>query len=795
MTPRTRFYKKLKRFVPYMKKICLLSVFCVVFFALPSHAVLKEKSLENTLGILRNELTKTYLDLEEQSEHLSDQQQIIGLKLMSIYNRSTQNSLMLYSQKSNYIFNLTYACHEATEMYTQFQKQSLPFREYIENNRSEIARYDSLIVNLHSMSTVYLDEQGRINRNVCLTLATSIRRTLEENSSQMADYVTYYQRTEEKLRALNDYALQCYEQIQSSIFVNGGENYFSMLKSFGTSVKNMEIAVKDKYTPQEGSINSQWDSRVILMLFAIILIYGLLAVGVNYVIIHHLLPKRLRTPAFMEKRSCIFMTTTVFTFAVVLGIISIVFSDQNFLIMASRLLVEYAWLLGVILISLLLRLDGNQIKSAFRIYAPLMIIGFLVISFRIVLIPNDLVNLIFPPILLACTIWQWLVIRHHNDNIPRSDMYYTYISLAIFLISMVFSWVGYTLFSVQLLIWWIMQLTCILTITCIYDWMIDWAKKRLSEHKKIYHVWLYDFCRTVIIPILGVASIVIAIYWAADVFNMSDTTWKVFTTKFIDTPGFSASIYGLCQVIALYFLFAYINRTIKALLAAHFEKSDHSTAASKNVLTRNIVQIVVWGLWLLISLAILHVGNSWLLVISGGLSTGIGFASKDILENIYYGISLMTGRVKIGDLIECDGYRGTVSSITYTSTMLNVADGSVIAFQNSQLFTKNYKNLTKNHGYELDKYIVGVAYGTDLDHARKAIVDKVSQLPFLRKDSQVIVNVVGFGDSSVDLKVLAWVPVASYAVCGSQIMEAIYKALYENNIEIPFPQVDVHKKE
>ncbi len=776
-----------------MKKIHLLAFVAAFLAVLPAGAVLKEKSLESTLALLRGELTNTYTDLAKQSDNLSDQQKLIGYNLVDIYKRSTQNSLMLYSQKQDYIFNLTYACHEATEMYTQFQKQSLPFRQYIESNSTEIARYDSLIVNLSSMPLMALSEEGRTNRNVCLTLATSIRRTLEENSAQMADYIGYYERTEERLRSLNNYALQCYEQIQSSIFVNGGDNFFSILHKIGTSYRNMRAAVKEKYVSPTKKVRSQWDLRIITVLFITIFVYGLLSLGVNYLVIHHLMPKRLRTRAFIEKRTCIFMTTSVFTLALILGVVRLIFSEQNFLIMASKLLVEYTWLLGVILISLLLRLDGTQMKSAFRIYAPLMVVGFLVISFRIVLIPNDLVNLVFPPILLVCTIWQASVIRRHNKNIPRSDVYYTYVSLAIFLLSVVFSWAGYTLFSVQALIWWIMQLTCILTITCISGWMKSWAERRGFASLPVTKTWMYDFCNKVVMPVLAIASIVIAIYWAADVFNMSDTTWKIFTVKFIDTPSFSASIYGLCQVVALYFLFAYINRTVKALLAMHFEQSDRSTAASKNVLTKNIVQIIVWGLWLLISLGILHVGNSWLIVISGGLSTGIGFASKDILENIYYGISLMTGRVKIGDLIECDGYRGTVSSITYTSTMLNVADGSVIAFQNSQLFTKNYKNLTKNHGYELDKYDVGVAYGTDIDRTRELLVGNISKLPFLRKNSKVMVNVVGFGDSSVDLRVFAWVPVATYVVCGSQIMECIYKTLNENNIEIPFPQLDVHK--
>ncbi len=78
----------------------------------------------------------------------------------------------------------------------------------------------------------------------------------------------------------------------------------------------------------------------------------------------------------------------------------------------------------------------------------------------------------------------------------------------------------------------------------------------------------------------------------------------------------------------------------------------------------------------------------------------------------------MMGRVKVGDYIICDGTRGKVSSISYTSTMLEATDGSVIAFQNSQLFSKNYKNMTRNHGYELDILEVGVAYGSNVKEVK-----------------------------------------------------------------------------
>ena len=485
------------------------------------------------------------------------------------------------------------------------------------------------------------------------------------------------------------------------------------------------------------------------------------------------------------------MASSVVTLALILGLIRIVFADQNFIIMASGLLVGYTWLLGVILISLLLRLSGEQIKSGFRIYLPLMAMGFIVIAFRIVLVPDNLVNIILCPILLVCTVWQWIVIRHNNKNIPKSDVTYTYMSLMVFLASFVCAWMGYTLLSVQLLIWWIMQLTCVLTITCLRGWLKKLAEKRDYENKKITKTWFFYAIYQVILPILAVASFLIALYWAADVFNLSDKIWDIYKEQYINTKWFAASILSIAEVFALYFIFAYINRTVKALLKIHFENSDLSTAASRNIMVKNVVQVAVWGIWLMVSLAVFHIDNTWLVVISGGLSTGIGFAMKDILENIYYGISLMAGRVKIGDYIICEGTRGRVTSISYTSTIVEATDGSVIAFQNSQLFTKSYKNMTKNHGYELDILEVGVAYGSDIKRVKQLLHDAISDLKVTDRKREIRILLKEFGDSAITLKILVWVPVMTQSVADGCIMECIYDTLNANNIEIPFPQRDV----
>lgn len=154
------------------------------------------------------------------------------------------------------------------------------------------------------------------------------------------------------------------------------------------------------------------------------------------------------------------------TFALLLGLLRQTVA-QNFFVMATGLLMEFAWLMAAILLSLLIRLDGVQIKNGLRIYAPVMTVCFLVIAFRIILIPNTLVNLIFPPMLLVCAVWQWRVVKHYQKRLPKSDVFYTTMSLIVFVFSVIASLIGYTLLSVEALIWWTMQLTCILTITCL----------------------------------------------------------------------------------------------------------------------------------------------------------------------------------------------------------------------------------------------------------------------------------------------------------------------------------------
>ena len=777
------------------KKLFFITILLFTL-TLPASAVLQEDSLKSSLQVLRYELIGQHLEQTKQlnkSKYITEQ---VTNQLKEIGDKSAQVSLMLYSQKTDNIFDLTYACQQATELWKDFQSKTRPFHNMITESNEEIARYDSLINVLSTMYTFGLTPKMKTDRNVCLTLAVSIRRMLQERNDSYQEYIQYYKYNQHQLQALDTYAQKRYKEIQSGIFKNSGDNYFKFLKYVSFRINEMSTTLSEKYTPNTVII-SQWDVKWIVTLFSMILIYGLIAIIINYLSIRFLLTKVMKTNRFeqkkkdfLAKRTCIIMLASVITFSIILVIIRL-FSPSNFIHMACSLLLEYTWMLAVIFASLLLRVEGSQTQNAYRIYYPLIMIGFAVIAFRIMMLPGTIVTLFFTPILLIDTLWQAKMIHKYHKKVPRYDMNFAYFSQFVFIFSLISAWIGYTMLAVQVIIWWSMQLACILTIAFFKDYLNQYREKQSNANMTPTKNWTLRFIDIVLIPTLLVISFIIAIYWATDVFNLSDLTWNLFCTNFIDSDKIQMSVYSIAIVTILWFIFNYLNQTIRDAIQLYLQRNDPSTAEARATMFINVLQVIVWGTWLLITLGIFKVSSTWLVVVTGGLSTGIGFAMKDILENIYYGISLMAGRIKIGDYIICDGIRGKVSSINYTSTMIDALDGSVIAFQNSQLFTKNYKNMTKNNGYEMGVLEVGVAYGTNIKEVKTLLIDAITKLGVTNKNQDVIVRLKSFDDSCITLKILVWLNVFTQGHDTGLIMECIYETLNNNGIEIPFPQREV----
>ena len=224
----------------------------------------------------------------------------------------------------------------------------------------------------------------------------------------------------------------------------------------------MNTTLSEKYT-SDPVVASQWDVKWIITLFSMILIYGLIAILINYLSIRFLVTKVMKTIGLSRKVMlslqsvlCIIMLASVITFSIILVIIRL-FSPSNFVHMACSLLLEYTWMLTVIFASLLLRVEGSQTHNAYRIYYPLIMIGFFVITFRIVMLPSSIVTLLFPPYYLSTPVAgkNDLQISQACTSL-RPEL--AYMSQLVFVFSLVSAWIGYTMFAVQVIIWWSMAI-------------------------------------------------------------------------------------------------------------------------------------------------------------------------------------------------------------------------------------------------------------------------------------------------------------------------------------------------
>ncbi|MBQ3766886.1 MAG: mechanosensitive ion channel [Bacteroidales bacterium] len=858
------------------KLIALGLALCVL---VPAFAVLNEKDLAQTLSVLRYELRSAYQAMEERAARMMGQGNRQHTRLVQMMQRSNELSLMLYSQKQDYTFDMTYALNEVSRQYEEFSSRKLPFDDIITRLDIDIDRYDRLIHTLKRLppaqlmayrdstgQLVYLDRDawrmrrdslrrlrgdsmirrmmdttgrtrpfmldslGQEDRDSCLFYAENLLKASQMQKAQLVRDSTHYAETAALLKSTYDYAQQRYKTVQNRIFIEGQTAYGTLLKSFPRYWQQALSDARDKYSPEalEG-VNSQWRGPMVTAFSLFLLIYLIISAVVAVALVAFLTRKVtfFKRERFTKHRFEMTLIVGVVIFAVSIMIASWA-SKQNFFAMASKLLVEFAWMLAAILVSLVIRLKGEAIRKGIRLYFPILLLSFIVISLRIAFVPNSLLNILFPPLLLVFTLLQgWALYRNRKD-LPAWDVAYGWISLLVLVATTVIALRGFVLLGIQLLIWWIFLLTLLQTITAVYDLLHIYYVRHIREMKTAYieaHpnlpnetdedliavTWPHSFFKHALLPIAIVLSIPFSLFMASSVFDLGEVFDQYYRYPFLNVEGYiSLSFYKIILVVVLFFLFRYLVYAgkalyrllkVKSLLKGSSGRLFHENQANFT-LAENVIGISCWGIYVIAIFVLLKIPTAAIKVIGAGLATGLGFAMKDILNNFFYGVQLMSGRVRVGDFIECDGIRGKVDSINYQSTQIIASDGSVMAFPNATLFNKNFKNLTKNHSYELLSFDVGVKYGVDVDKVRNII--KEALVPLEKQDVYgrdivdpkfgIQVRFKDFGDNSVNLSVYQYITVDEHYSYPARAKELIYNALNANGIEIPFPQRDLYIK-
>ena len=212
----------------------------------------------------------------------------------------------------------------------------------------------------------------------------------------------------------------------------------------------------------------------------------------------------------------------------------------------------------------------------------------------------------------------------------------------------------------------------------------------------------------------------------------------------------------------------------------------------------NLFTIVVVALALYFMLLAWNINVTAWMASAGILGLAISFAAKDTLANLFAGVFILADSpYKLGDfIILASGERGAVTHIGIRSTRILTRDDEEITVPNSIM--GNVKIINESGGPH-EKYRirikVGVAYGTDVDHVQAVLLDVAQRNPEICTRPAPRVRFRAFGDSSLDFELLCWVekPVLRGRVSHALNCK-VYKKFLEENIEIPFPQQDVHIK-
>lgn len=208
-----------------------------------------------------------------------------------------------------------------------------------------------------------------------------------------------------------------------------------------------------------------------------------------------------------------------------------------------------------------------------------------------------------------------------------------------------------------------------------------------------------------------------------------------------------------------------------------------------------LIRYFLITLGIVIVIGYLGFNSTTFAAITGGLSVGIGFGLKEVFSNFISGIFLLfEGSLRPGDIIEIAGESSEVKKISIRATTVQVMrDNSEKIIPNQVFFTQELKTMTGSDRRVRKSLIVGVSYDCDPQKVIDILLEIIYQHPEILNDPAPLVSLINFGESSLDFEITVWLetPIGGKRIM-SEIACEIWKVFAQNNIEIPYPQRDLH---
>ncbi|CAM3449286.1 mechanosensitive ion channel family protein [Pseudostreptobacillus hongkongensis] len=242
---------------------------------------------------------------------------------------------------------------------------------------------------------------------------------------------------------------------------------------------------------------------------------------------------------------------------------------------------------------------------------------------------------------------------------------------------------------------------------------------------------------------------------------------------FILISMYSKILNKIVGIIDKYFLFNIKDKGIKSFV-------------------KSFLKVIIQIIYVYVVLLLLGVNLTALFGIIGAISVVVGFAFKEIIQNIFGGLIILFFKpFKVGDVIEYKNFIGTVSKIEIFYTRVVNFQNEIVIIPNGSIITNELKNITTQNNRRLD-LVIGVDYSANIEDVKRILNEILNDCEYIIKDAKHLVGLTEFAASSMNFSVFVYVLPENYMLAKLFILEQI-KIRFDNaGINIPFNQIDIH---
>lgn len=311
--------------------------------------------------------------------------------------------------------------------------------------------------------------------------------------------------------------------------------------------------------------------------------------------------------------------------------------------------------------------------------------------------------------------------------------------------------------------------------------------------------WVLIRLASTLVENATIARIIAISAWsvaALNIFGLLEATMTLLDSWSINVGQIRLSPLSALRIAFSLWFALWLATALSTLLEKRLERSK-TTNASTRVLISKLTRISLVLLAILIALSSVGIDLTALAIFSGALGVGLGFGLQKIFSNLVSGVILLMDKsIKPGDVISLGTTFGWINyhGLRYTSVITR--DGIEHLIPNEELITQRVENWSFSNNLVRLKAPIGISYDSDVRLAMKLCTEAAEMNPRVLLDPEPRVQLIGFGDSSVNLEMRIWIddPQQGRTNILSEVLLNVWDKFHEHGIKIPFPQRDLHVK-